>query len=103
MNSEIWDNRTESSVVPTGTWAERKAYRLHMLITRDEDGVYSAVTLNLPGVGSCGETEQEAMANAKDAIREALASYEGEEIPWRDSSSDEIPFGAKQKWIIVNA
>ena len=47
---------------------EPKSYRCHLAIVRESDGDYSAIALNLPGAGSCGETEDEAVANAKEAI-----------------------------------
>ena len=97
----IWENEM-AHVSTLGAWSNQNVFRIHILITKDEDDSYSAVALNLPGAGSCGETEEEALANAKEAIRGVLESYGDGEIPWRDSSSDEIPFGAKQKWIVVN-
>lgn len=63
------------------------------------------MVLNLPGAGSCGATEEEAIENAKEAVSGVIESYleAGEEIPWKDSSSESIPAGATHKWIIVNA
>ena len=86
-------------------WQPTKGYRFHILITRDEDGGYSAIVLNLPGIGSCGDTMEEALENAKEAIQGALEVYKasGEAIPWKDTSSAEIPAGAKQSWITLNA
>lgn len=104
MPSLTFEN-TALTEIPSGTWHESKAYRIHLLITKDEEGTYSVVALNLPGAGSCGDTEEEAVENAKEAIRGVLESYEssGKDIPWQDSSSAVIPFGAIQKWVIVNA
>jgi predicted RNase H-like HicB family nuclease len=82
-----------------------REYRYQLLITKDVNGVFSAVVLNLPGIGSCGDTEEAAIENAKDAIRLALEVYEEshEEIPWKDLSSITIPEGAKLLRIILDA
>ncbi len=45
------------------------------LLKRDEG--YSVSVPGLPGCWSQGATEQEALANIKDAIREYLAAREG--------------------------
>lgn len=84
-------------------WQPTNVYRIHVLISKDEHGGYSAVALNLPGVGSCGDTVEEAIENAKVATRAAIESYQadGKDIPWQDSAGMEIPFGTVQKWIIV--
>jgi predicted RNase H-like HicB family nuclease len=79
--------------------------RLHLLITRDDDSTFSAVVLNLPGAGSCGDTEVEAIENAIEATRGVLEVYEenGEAIPWKDTAADPIPAGAQQKWVVLDA
>ena len=85
-------------------WKKPKAYRLHIFITRDEEGTYSAVARNLPGAGSCGDTAEEALENAKEAIRGVLESYEsaGKDIPWKDTSGERLTLDTIQKWIIVH-
>jgi predicted RNase H-like HicB family nuclease len=86
-------------------WQESSTtYRFHILLTRDDADSYSAVVLNLPGAGSCGSTEEEAMENVQEALQGVLDSYKasGQDIPWKDSSAPEIPPGAKQKWISLN-
>ena len=82
-----------------------RGYRCHLLITKDDAGTFSAVVLNLPGIGSCGDTEEDAIANAKDAIRLALEEYEEsrEEVPWKDTSDSVIPPAAKHLRIILDA
>jgi predicted RNase H-like HicB family nuclease len=77
------------------------AFRCHLAIIREEEGDFSVLILNLPGVGSCGNTENEAIANTREAIAGALESYveSGEEIPWADASAYSIPQGAKQTWV----
>jgi len=98
------ENRAVTCTIPASEWKQTKGVRLHLLITKDGDE-FSAIVLNLPGIGSCGSTEEEAVENAKDATRTALEVYEEsqEEIPWKDTFSVEIPLGAKQKWIILDA
>ncbi len=41
-------------------------------VDRDEDGVYVAECAAIPGCVSQGNTEQEALDNIKDAIRQCL-------------------------------
>ena len=81
-----------------------RAFRCHLAITADGDGICSAVALNLPGVGSSGAFESEAIANAREAATGVIESCldEGEQIPWVDETTYEIPDGANQKWILVN-
>ena len=98
-------NRNVPNVVDTQSSDKSRAFRCHLLIARDEEGGYSAIVLNLPGAGSCGDTEEIAIENAREAIAGVLESYleADEEIPWVDSSAEEIPTGAKHLWITVNA
>jgi predicted RNase H-like HicB family nuclease len=86
-------------------WRSQNAYRCHVCIIREDDGSFSALVLNLPGTGSCGSTEEEALRNVTEAVCGVIASHRdaGEEIPWRDAASCDIPAGAKLKWILVNA
>jgi predicted RNase H-like HicB family nuclease len=86
-------------------WQEQAAYRCHVCLIREDDGRFSAIVLNLPGAGSCGGTEEEALENVREAVLGVIESHiaAGEGIPWRDALSSEIPDGAKQKWILVNA
>ncbi len=46
--------------------------RLPVTIVQDEDGVYVAECPAIPGCVSQGKTEEEALANVADAIRECL-------------------------------
>ena len=105
MHTENEPSSSTAKIAPApGERNEPKGHKIHLLTTKDETGVYSAIALNLPGAGSCGDTEDEAIENAREAIRAVIETYEygGEDIPWKDSSAEEIPFGAKQKWIIVH-
>ncbi len=89
----------------TPDWKRQNAYRCHVCIVQDDDDSFSAIVLNLPGAGSCGTTEEEAMQNVEEAIRGVFESYadSGDAIPWRDVTSRDIPANAKLKWILVNA
>jgi predicted RNase H-like HicB family nuclease len=51
------------------------SYRCHLAIICEYDGTYSVLVLNLPGTGSCGDTEEEAMANAREAIRRVIGTF----------------------------
>ena len=82
-----------------------KSYRCHLALVRESDGEHSAIVLNLPGAGSCGATEEEAVANVREAVLGVIRSYleDGMDIPWQDSDPTDIPEGARQKWILVDA
>lgn len=70
------------------TWSQAEATyrRLELLIIRDDDGGYSAVAMNLPGVGGSGDSIDRAVADAKQAAQLALESY-GNVVPWRDPAT----------------
>lgn len=57
--------------------------KLRVTIEPDEDGVYMAECLALPGCVSQGKTRAEAVANIRDAIQGYLASLKkhGEPVP----------------------
>ena len=98
-------NTAESRTVGKDEWTKStKSYRCHILLLKEEDGSYSALVLNLPGAGSCGDTEEEAMRNVREAATGAIESYlsADESIPWIDSTEAEIPDAGKQKWILVH-
>jgi antitoxin HicB len=81
---------------------ENTPYKCPVLLITEKEGGFSAVSANLPGVGSQGETEEEALANFEEAMAGALASYRehGEEIPWTEEEQ-----GApedRKRWIIVH-
>jgi predicted RNase H-like HicB family nuclease len=100
------------SKVKTDPWSEASPYgdvdaypyHCHMCLIAEEDGGYSAIVLNLPGVGSCGDSKGEAIENAREAIAGAIESYRemGEKIPWVNSLRSEIPDCAEQRWILVD-
>lgn len=52
-------------------------------LIRESDGSFSVYAINLPGVSSQGESEQEAIANISDALTGVLIEYVADrEIPW---------------------
>jgi predicted RNase H-like HicB family nuclease len=105
MIRETWENNAVTQKPSIDGWKTTTSYRIHILIIKDDADSYSAIALNLPGAGSCGNTVDEAMENAKLAIRAVIETHvaAGEDVPWKDTSPVDIPFGALQKWIIVNA
>lgn len=88
-----------------GEWNRSEKYRCQVLVVREDDGSYSSIVVNLPGVGSCGDTEEDALANVREAVGAAIESYKeaGKDIPWTDVDGASIPSNAKQKWILVDA
>lgn len=69
-------------------------------LQREPDGGFSIYAINLPGVVSQGETEQEAIANIVDALSGALAEYKAAgAIPW---SEDFIEDETLERRILVN-
>ena len=82
---------------------EPRQFRCHIAVLREADGSFSAIVLNLPGAGSCGDSEEEAVDNACEAVRGAVESYEeaGERIPWITEYS--VPEGAKLRRFLVDA
>ena len=98
-------NNAESYRADPDAWTKSpRSYRCHVLLVKEDDGSYSAVVLNLPGAGSCGDTEEEAIRNAREAACGAIESYleAGEEIPWANSLTVDIPDNAKHNWILVH-
>lgn len=89
-----------------GGWTQARAHRIDLWIGRDEEGTYSAIAMNLPGVGSCGATGEEAILNAKEAIQEAIKSYldESVPIPWdlNWELKEPLPFGGELRRIMVD-
>lgn len=84
---------------------DTKTFRCHLAISRDDEGRFSAVVLNLPGTGSCGDTKEEAIANAREAVLGAIESYRDEqlEIPWTDSTNCRAEPDVEYRWITLNA
>lgn len=100
---ELVNNAYPSKV--ESDWREKRAYRCHIALISEDDGSFSAVVLNLPGCGSCGPTEEEAIRNVREAISGVIESHNsaGEEIPWIDMAEEDIPVDSKRTWILVDA
>ena len=99
------NNEAESCQVASGGWrSPRKTFRCHIALVKEDDGSYSAIVLNLPGAGSCGDTEEDALINVREAVSGVVESHldAGEAIPWVDSSAVDISGNAKLKWILVH-
>jgi predicted RNase H-like HicB family nuclease len=80
-----------------------RAIRLDLAVIREEDGSCSVVVLNLPGVGSCGDSKEEAIEGAKQAVIETLATYpDHSDVPWATPDQYEIPDGAERKRVLMN-
>jgi predicted RNase H-like HicB family nuclease len=84
-------------------WDDTDAYHCLVVLT-EEDGGYSAILANLRGVASRGDSREEAIVNIREAAAGVIESYlaAGEDIPWNDPDSAEIPEGAARRWILVN-
>ncbi len=94
----------ESVQVPAENWDKNpKSYRAHVLLIPEDDGTVSAAVVNLPGVGSCGDSEEEAIANVREAFAAAVESYleAGKKIPWRDATNDDVN-DKRCIWIVVH-
>ncbi len=100
--SELTGNSANFDVGPVKY--DTKSIRVHIALVRESDGTFSAIALNLPGCGSCGDTEEEAIANVREAVVGVVESYAtADDVPWIESDEyEEIPDGAKLKWILVN-
>lgn len=98
------ESNSTSFVFDVVEWPSQEAYRCHVWLAPEEDGQISAIVLNLPGAGSCGDTEEAALENVKEAVRGIIESYEkdGEKIPWKDSDLTEVPEDARLVWVLVN-
>ena len=57
------------------SWAAQVIMRYKVLLHRTEEGI-SVSVLGLPGCWSEGDTEEEALENIRDAIREYVAALE---------------------------
>ncbi len=79
-----------------------QAYRFLVEVTRDDAGIYSAIALNLPGAGSCGGTEEQALERFVEAASGIIESYTeaGEMIPWEvNATVDKLP---NDRWITID-
>lgn len=93
----------ETDVSVTQGKNPNEAYECCVHVCPDATSGFYAYAVNLPGVVSEGDTEQEAIEGIKDAFRGVVQTYResGESIPWTDCA-DPLPDGAVEKRIIVN-
>jgi predicted RNase H-like HicB family nuclease len=78
-----------------------KAYSVVLFVSKDDNGIWSAVAPGLPGAGSCGDTEAQAIENAKEAIAGVLECYDSDaDIPWKTIPA--LPSDTKQLKTIVH-
>ena len=99
MNKGVKDAMVSESPTIQG-----KAYRCQVyLLPEPEEGGFSIIAATLPGVASQGDSEEEALANIKDAFEAVLAAYNdsGQEIPWLPTPRDP-ELGSVIRWVIVN-
>jgi len=80
------------------------SYRCDLALVKEDDGTYTAHVLNLPGADTCGDTESEAIDNAKESVAALVDSYTsaGKQVPWTDPARSGIPEGAQRKQVLVN-
>lgn len=105
MSITIWSNDNQSAYELGNTTHNPKSYRCHLAIIKDDEDLYSVIVLNLPGAGSSGSTEEEAINRVRELVPGMVEAYMEEqgEIPWLTPENYDIPEGAMQKWILVNA
>ena len=72
------------------------------LIPEDEGG-FSVLAADLPGVASQGETEEEALSNIREAFASAIRCYkqDGRIVPWLDTPEEPEP-GSITRSVIVH-
>jgi antitoxin HicB len=103
MNEGVKDMLVGDSLRESPT-IQGKVYRCQVyLLPEPEDGGFSIIAATLPGVASQGDTEEEALANIKDAFEAVLAVYNesGQEIPWLPNPRDPET-GSFVRWVTVN-
>ena len=73
-------------------------------ILDEEEGGYTVVARNLPGVVSEGDDMASAIENIKDAFREMVLSYKdaNEEVPWVDGKVEVEGQVFVEKRLLVN-
>jgi predicted RNase H-like HicB family nuclease len=94
----------ESSPIGVTEWTRfTRTYELRVVLSLDSDGGYTAEVARLPGVVSEGETEQEALANIRDAFQGAAVEYleESGSIPWCEDTAVR-PTGSVDRRILVD-
>ncbi len=82
---------------------EPNTYRLLAWLIAEDDGGYSLVSFNLPGVGSQGDSIVSATVNFKEAAIGVIQSYlnDGIDIPWVLSDGLPQPPNSKRMTVFV--
>ena len=85
-NTEEMNNDPMSK--PAVNWIaypSQTCFECRVGLLRESDGSFSVFAINLPGVSSQGESEEEAIVNISDALTGVLIEYISDgEIPWSD-------------------
>jgi predicted RNase H-like HicB family nuclease len=102
------DDRVNQSIhSPIGSMAPslgaEDSYRCNVRLCPEEDGGFSAFALNLPGAVSQGDTEEEALANIREACTGVIKTYVQRDghIPWGPVDAEDCA-GSKEFWIVVS-
>ena len=86
-------------------WDEpNNVYQLEVVLCPEDGGGFSIHAIKLPGAVSQGETEEEALANIREACAGVIKAYLARDgkIPWMPVDIEECP-GAKPFRVMVNA
>lgn len=101
INNDAFVSETADEFSKSGKWHELRA-----VLIAEEDGEYSIMSMNLPGVASQGANREEAISNLREAYQGVKESYEsiGKPIPWEQvDPSDWEDFRGTEIRILVNA
>lgn len=82
---------------------KEKTRRCSVYLVPEDDGGFSAISTDLPGVASQGETEEEALANIQEAYESAIRSYkqDGETVPWLSTPEKPEP-GSIPRSVVIH-
>lgn len=99
-NEQLADVKISDKEIRWIEYPAETCFECRVGLLRESDGTFSIYAINLPGVASQGETEQEAIANIMDALAGVIAEYKSEgEIPWAE---DFIETEIFERRILVN-
>ncbi len=106
MSSADFGFVSNSTPVTPGDWQSPVSpFACDVVLIQEDDGTFSGVVLNLPGAGSCGDTEAEVIANVQEAVAGVIESHRaaGEVVPWKDSRLEPTPENARRIRVLVHA
>ena len=106
IETDVITRSTQNKRRPEWIDVDPGAYECCVHITKEDDG-FSINMPSLPGVVSEGDTEEEAIANIKEAFQGVMESYRkhNEQIPWvqipepRGGKTNKF----KKLWIVAHA